>query len=299
MSGWLDIIALLPPAFLVSISNALGSDCASKPAETLVIVLDVGHLPKTPGKECTLFSPCHSGATSARGVPEYEFNLELAATMREELIRAGFQSTYIMAPAPDSTLQMRVDRASALNADLFISVHHDGVRDEFLKPWTFEGRKNWYYDQSSGFSLHVSTRNVKYRESLGLARSIADQLIANGLHVSTAHEPNNPAGARAPYIDASRGIYRRDALHVLTWAEMPAILLEGGTIVNRDEELEVSTPAYRSKVAASAAAAISRFCAFTASDATYRVLGVANNGVLNLRSGPNLKSKRHWKHSAR
>jgi N-acetylmuramoyl-L-alanine amidase len=191
-----------------------------------------------------------------------------------------------MVPAPNSSLQMRVDRARALNADFLISVHHDGVRDKFLRPWTFGGRENWYFDESSGFSLHVSTRNIRYNESLGFARSIADQLIANGLHFSSAHEPKKLFGARVPYIDASRGIYRRDALHVLTRAKMPAVLLEGGTIVNREEELEVSTPAYRSRIATSVAVAIRRFCGFAASAATDRVIDVAGGDVLNMHSGP-------------
>jgi N-acetylmuramoyl-L-alanine amidase len=191
-----------------------------------------------------------------------------------------------MAPAPNSSLQMRVDRARALHADLFISIHHDSVRDKFLKRWTFDGQENRYFDESSGFSLHVSTKNIKYNKSLGLARSIADQLIANGLHFSTAHEPKNPFGARAPYIDPSRGIYRRDALHVLTWAKMPAVLLEGGTIINREEELDVSTPAYRSKVGASVAMAIRKFCGFAASAATDRVIDVPRDDVPNMHSGP-------------
>jgi N-acetylmuramoyl-L-alanine amidase len=268
MSGFVRIIVWLAPSFLISIANALGSECSSKTAETLIIALDVGHVPKMPGHECAHFVSCDSGATSARGVTEYEFNLKLATSIKDELIRTGFRSTYLMVPAPNSSLQMRVDRATALNADFFISVHHDSVRNEFLKPWTFDSRKNWYFDESSGFSLHVSTKNAKYNKSLGLAREIANQLIANGLHFSTAHEPKNLFGARAPYIDASRGIYRRDALRVLRRAKMPAVLLEGGTIINREEELEVSTPAYRSRIAVSVAMAIRSFCGFAASAAT-------------------------------
>ena len=282
MSGFVRIIVLLVPSLLVGVANAFGLECSSKTAETLIIVLDVGHVPKVPGRECVLYIPCYSGATSARGVAEYEFNLKLATSIKEELIRTGFRSTHLMVPAQNASLQQRVDRATALKADLFISIHHDSVRDEFLRPWTFDGRKNWYFDDASGFSLHVSTRNVKYSASLGLARAIADQLIANGLHFSTAHDPKNLFGARKPYIDASRGIYRRDALHVLTAAKMPAVLLEGGTIVNREEELEVSTPAYRSRVATSVAMAIRSFCGYAASAATDRVI----DDIANMHARP-------------
>jgi N-acetylmuramoyl-L-alanine amidase len=291
--SFVRFIILLVPAFLASLSTALGSGCGSKTAETLVIALDVGHLAKKPGQECQLGVACPWGATSARGVPEYDFNLKLATAIKEELDRGGFRAVHLLVPAPDSSLQERVARARALNADFFISVHHDGVRDEFLKSWTFDGRRNWYYDGSNGFSLHVSPRNASYRDSLGLARAIADQLMAGGLHFSTAHEPSNPVGARAPWLDRTRGIYRRDGLVVLATSAMPAVLLEGGTIVNRQEELEVSTPAYRSQVATAVATAVSQFCGFGASAAppspavaTWRVTGVASDDVLNMRSGP-------------
>lgn len=259
MSGIGRIVGVLASSFVVSVANA---ECSSKSADALVIALDVGHVPKMPGQECTPLAPCASGATSARGVAEYEFNLKLATSIKEELVRKGFASTHLMVPAPNSSLQARVDRASALHANLFISIHHDSVRGEFLKPWSYDGHDRWYFDDSSGFSLHVSTKNVNYRESIGFAREIADQLMANGLHFTTAHDPNTPYGARKPYIDPSRGIYRRDSLHVLTHARMPAVLLEGGTIVNRDEELEASTPAYQSKIATAVQAAITRFCGY-------------------------------------
>lgn len=281
MSGFARTVGLLAPSLLAAISTASGAGCPAKPAAALVVALDVGHHPKQPGQACSHDNEfCYYGVTSARGVAEYDFNLKLAEAIKEELVRAGFQLTYVMPPLPalqrsdvQSALGVRLQRARALHADIFISVHHDGVTNRFMTPWIFEGRKNWYYDQAGGFSLHVSPANAKYGDSLGLARAIADELMAQGLHFSTVHEPGNPAGARAPYIDASRGIYRRDNLAVLRYAAMPAILLEAGTIVNRDEEIEVSTPAYRSKVAAAVAAAISRYCGAAPLDATYQSPG--------------------------
>jgi hypothetical protein len=102
-----------------------------------------------------------------------------------------------------------------------------------------------------------------------------------------------------PYIDPSRGIYRRDALHVLTRATMPAVLLEGGTIVNREEELDVSTPAYRSKIGASVTTAIRRFCGFAASAATDRVIGAAGGDALTMHSGPDQPSSELFRQTGR
>ena len=40
---------------------------------------------------------------------------------------------------------------------------------------------------------------------------------------------------------------------------MPAVLLEAGSIINRDEELAMGTPERRSLISAAAAAAVERF----------------------------------------
>ena len=131
------------------------------------------------------------------------------------------------------------------------------VRDQFLHPWTDQGKDRQFFDDSSGFSLHVSPR---FPESLRLAKLLADQLMGSGLHFTTAHELKNPVGAKVPWFDSTRGIYRRDWLVVLRNTNMPAVLLEAGVIVNRDEELLVSTPAYQTTIATAIVEAVRKFC---------------------------------------
>jgi N-acetylmuramoyl-L-alanine amidase len=192
-------------------------------------------------------------------VPEYDFNLNLAERIRQEMVGDGLRSASVVVTQTggEAGLVERAERANRMNADIYLSIHHDGVSDGFLKPWQNEGQQHYYYDDASGFSLHVST---KYPESLRLARLLADRLLASGLHFTTVHVPGNPAGARKPFLDSTRGIYRRDDLAVLEFTDMPAVLLEAGMIVNRDEELLVSTPAYQATLAMAAAAAVKKFC---------------------------------------
>ncbi len=45
---------------------------------------------------------------------------------------------------------------------------------------------------------------------------------------------------RHELIDEEAGVYRYDHLIVLHSAHMPAVLLEAGSIVNRQEELELT-----------------------------------------------------------
>ena len=187
----------MPFAFFLTLQvrPALAASCTSKAPENIAIALDVGH------------TATNVGATSARGIGEYEFNIKLAQRVRDELLSAGFSSTFLMVTAQNghAGLNQRAERANGMNADIFISIHHDSVRDKYLNPWLYEGEQHSFFDDSKGFSLHVSSR---YEDSLGLARILADQLIASGLHFTTIHEQNNPAGARAPYLDSKRGIYR-------------------------------------------------------------------------------------------
>jgi len=258
------LLLLAAMAFSLHNQIALGASSNLKPRKDIVIVLDVGHVPREPGEQCyrLMQEPCPSGQPSARGVPEYDFNIELAQRIKQELVRADFISTHVLTtqvPGP-SGLNQRADRANRMNADIFLSIHHDGVEDEYLRPWTYNGEEHFFFDESKGFSVHVSPRDRRYEESLNLARTLADKLISSGLDFTRVHEPSNPAGARAPFLDPTRGIYQRDKLIVLSNTHMPAVLLEAGVIVNRNEELLVSTPAYRGIIAAAITETVTEFC---------------------------------------
>jgi len=256
LAAWWRIVII---AFLLQPQFAPAATCTSKARENIVIALDVGHNARRPGEQCRRFTTCPWGETSARGVPEHDFNIKLAQRIKEELVGTGFQSTSLIVTRKEGSrgLHERANRVNSMNADILFSVHHDGVRDEYLKQWLYNGKPQFFYDDAKGFSLHVSPR---YPESLSLARILADELMTVGLSFTTLHEPSNPAGARVPFLDSTRGIYLRDKLAVLNHTEMPAVLLEAGLIVNRDEELLVSTAAYQEKVATAVAEAVQKFC---------------------------------------
>ena len=56
-------------------------------------------------------------------------------------------------------------------------------------------------------------------------------------------------------------VYRYDQLIVLKSTHIPAVLLEAGSIINRDEELAMGTPERQSLISAAATDAVERFCA--------------------------------------
>jgi N-acetylmuramoyl-L-alanine amidase len=238
------------------IATDASATCKFKAKKDIIVILDVGHTDKD------------SGQISTRGVKEYDFNMKLARRVLEELVNTGFLSTQMIVMSGSNTHESRLQRskrANDLDADLFISIHHDGVKNETRMPWQYNGKEHWFLDKFEGFSLWVSKKNNKYEESLSFAKTLADRLMASGLKFTTHHdELTNTAkyGRIAPLVDRERGIYDAyDNLAVLYESRMPAVLFEAGMIVNRAEEQVLSSPARRATVAKAVAEAVERFCA--------------------------------------
>ena len=62
-------------------------------------------------------------------------------------------------------------------------------------------------------------------------------------------------------VDVRAGVYRYDQLIVLKSTRMPAVLLEAGSIINRDEELVMNSPERQALVGAAVTDAVDGFCA--------------------------------------
>jgi N-acetylmuramoyl-L-alanine amidase len=61
-------------------------------------------------------------------------------------------------------------------------------------------------------------------------------------------------------VDAREGVYRYDQLIVLKDTAMPSVLLEAGSIINREEELRMSSAEHQALVSAAVADAVRSFC---------------------------------------
>ncbi len=227
---------------------------ASKPAcnrDAFRIIVDVGHTAGNPG------------AKSARGAYEYDFNLKLATLIDEKLRAAGFSRSVLLITTDNKrrALFERIRRAQAQSGDLFLSIHHDSVPDRFLQKWEFGGEQRSYSDRFKGHSIFVSHDNADYAGSVQFARLLGQQLKERGLKY-TPHYTEKFMGSRQRIlVDADAGVYRYDQLIVLRNNRIPAVLLEAGSIINRDEELAMATPERRGIISAAAVDAIEGFCA--------------------------------------
>jgi len=65
---------------------------------------------------------------------------------------------------------------------------------------------------------------------------------------------------RRQLVDAEAGVYRYDQLIVLRKTRMPAVLLEAGSIVNREEELLLDSPERQALIARAVTDAVEAFC---------------------------------------
>ena len=210
--------------------------CAlAQPVAAASIAIDVGHYLEEPG------------AISARGRPEFEFNLNLARAIEAVLKARGHATKLIGADGKMKDLWRRPLEANG--SDLFISVHHDSAQEKYLMPWVYEGVERRYSDMFSGYSLFVSRENPDWEKSLRCASAIGAALKSAGFKPSLYHA-NPILGENRPFADKDNGVHYFEHLAVLRHATMPALLFEAGVIVNRGEEINMSAKNIQKRIAA-------------------------------------------------
>ncbi len=236
-------------------ARGAGHAPAAKPAtcqrSAFRAVVDVGHTVEVPG------------AISARGVAEYAFNLQLADAVQQALVAAGFDRTVrlVTATAPPKGLIERAALANRMRADLFISIHHDSVPEYLLETWQYEGQQRQFSDRFRGYAIFMSHDNADRAGSMQFGRLLGTALQARGLQYTPHYTLPLMGNRRRELIDAAAGVYRYDQLIVLRNTRMPAVLLEAGSIVNRQEELELASPERRELIRAAVVSAVEDFCA--------------------------------------
>lgn len=241
------ITIILVNFFSYSPVNAL-ADCNKS---AFKISIDVGHSITKPG------------AISARGIPEFFYNTELAHSIEKKIIANGFSKTKVIRiQDSNNEIHHRISIINSSNPDLLLSIHHDSAQEEFLKQWDYEGSMHYYTDDFEGWSIFVSSKNNYLNESITFAQYLGSALLKQDLIFSTHHNMNIK-GERKKMIDPKRGIYNYENLAILKGAKTPALLVEAGIIVNRNEETKVSSFNFREKFTKSITESVEKYCNFT------------------------------------
>jgi N-acetylmuramoyl-L-alanine amidase len=236
-----------PAASKPSAPDAVATRCDP---QKFRLVLDVGH------------TAASEGATSARNVAEFTFNLRLAQRIEEKLKAEGYPQTRLLVTEGKArpSLVKRVAAANDLHANLFLSIHHDSVPNTFLENWEFEGKKSRFSDRFSGYSVFVSRSNPEFKTSLAFAELVAKEMKARGLQYAHQYTQAIMGRYQHPLLNKETGVYSYDQLVVLRTTRMPAVLLEAGSIINRDEELKMASAERRDTISGAVAAAVKQFC---------------------------------------
>jgi N-acetylmuramoyl-L-alanine amidase len=213
-------------------------------AHAFVVALDAGHSKKK------------GGAVSSHGIDEYRFNRRVVAELFAVLESSKSISPMLVnAEGEEIRLTNRAVEANDAGADLFLSIHHDSVKDQFLKTWKIDGKAQKFTDQFRGYSVFYSRKNARATESL----SFAEMLGAALRHADFTPTLHHAEQEHRPIVDATNGVYAFDDLIVLKTATMPAVLLECGVILNPDEEEQLDSQAVRKRLERAITSALEQF----------------------------------------
>ena len=241
----LTMLAAIGLLLVAVTSTAYAQSCEP---ETFVVAVDVGH------------TRAAGGAVSARGVPEYAFNIRLAREFLQGLHTAGYGRSFVVDDTgSEITLRERSRRATARSAQLFISIHHDSMQTQYLKPWIHDGVTRRYSEKFSGHSIFISDEVVAAHSNLRIAKALGRALMARNL-VPTLHHAEPIDGENRALLDAKLGVYSFPQLYVLRAAKYPALLFEAGIILNPNDEARLNTVTHRTALVESLLEAVAVAC---------------------------------------
>ena len=218
---------VLPIAMVLSVVSA-------PTALAIEVAIDVGH---------TLAA---SGAVSARGGREFDFNRVLAGKVARALANRGISVRPVNFDGRIASLEARP--LAAAGSDFFFSVHHDSVQENLLEPWQWAGSPQTYSDRYIGYALFVSRDNPQFATSLRCASIIGAWLRHQGF-VGAVHHADSQPGHERPFADADNAVYYYDKLIVLYRTTLPAVLFEAGIIKHRAEEMALRDPVLQERMA--------------------------------------------------
>ena len=193
-----------------------------KGAQVRKIVIDPGHGGKDPGNE--------DGPHQ-----EKKYTLLLAQELCDQLNRAGFNASLTRTTDTLIDLPIRPDIARRRIADLFISLHWNSVQTGKSQ---VKGIETYCLTPAGASSSNAGGEIGDGGTKPGNRNNDKNMFLAYELHKSLLQS----LGAE------DRGV-RRARFLVLCYAEMPAVLIEGGYMSHPTESKKIYDPIYRRQMA--------------------------------------------------
>jgi N-acetylmuramoyl-L-alanine amidase len=267
-----------PPASVASAAAALSATpAASAPITTaasvaahtsvdserfIIVALDPGHGGEDPG------------AIGPRGTKEKDVVLQIAHRMRDRINNTVIPTRHGNLPmraflTRDADffvpLQMRVEKARRVQADLFVSIHADA----FLTP---DARGASVFALSQGAATSAQARWMARQENRadlvgGLNIKTQDATVQRALlDMSTTAQINDSLKLGSEMLGQIRRIGKLHKPHVeqagfavLKAPDIPSVLVETAFISNPEEEARLLTEAYQNELANALMKSIERY----------------------------------------
>lgn len=262
-----------PPAAATNRSKipAAGANAPDRVNRLIIVAIDPGHGGEDPG------------ATGPGGTHEKDVVLKIAFLVRDRLNASTVDGdpvrTFLTRDGDYFVpLQVRVQKARRVQADLFVSIHADA----FLTP---QARGASVFALSQGGATSATARwmaNSENRADLigGVNVRAKDAQVARTLldmSVSAQIRDSLKLGSAVlgEIGDVGRlhtGRVEQAAFAVLKAPDIPSVLVETGFISNPDEEAKLDSDAYREKLADAIVGGILRYFAKNPPAARNRVM---------------------------
>lgn len=185
-------------------------------------------LRKTRNKQLIVIDPGHGGfdiGAAVQSVEEKMVALQTATLLKKYLHDKGYRVVLTRSRDVFISLEKRTSIANDTKSKLFVSIHFNAFKRANVK-----GIEIYYYNKRAKWRQNASKR---------LAQIVLNHLIAaTGTH--------------------SRGV-RSGNFHVIRETNMPAILIEGGFITNKQERNHLKDKKYIEKMARSIADGIDKY----------------------------------------
>ena len=211
--------------------------------KSTLVVVDPGHEIESvdPGAIAT-----HSGIRYVEG----NLNLQIAVKLKAELEARGIEvymtryDSVIIDRDSTESLKKRVKVANDINADLFVSIHHNSFTSTSANGFEV------YYSTGTPITTYINEkvitedgRDLTLETRAYASRSTTDKVIVSR---SLATAITNEASS-------TLGLYNRGAkdsnLYVCKNTKMPSILIENGFLTNPTEAVKVSSLIHQQKLA--------------------------------------------------
>ena len=208
-----------------------------------LVVVDPGHEIESidPGAVAT-----HNGIRYV----EANLNLQIAIKLKAELEAKGIQvymtryDGIVIDNDSTESLKKRVKVANEMNADLFVSIHHNSFTSSSANGFEV------YYSTGTPITTYINEKMITEdgRDLTLETRSYASRSNTDKVTVS-----KSLATAITNEVSSTLGLYNRGAkdsnLYVCKNTTMPSILIENGFLTNETEAAKVSTASHQQKLA--------------------------------------------------